>query len=152
MGTVVESQQPIFRWGELDGATSYVVNVYDVDYNEVARSPSLTSTEWKMPKSISLERGKVYIWQVTALRDRNEIVSPKPPAPEAKFQVLEQANLDNLQDTRAKYPEFPLVLAILYAQAGLLEDAEQELERLLDDNPQSTVVQSLLHSLRRSRQ
>jgi hypothetical protein len=43
------------------GATSYVVSVFDARYQEVARSPALTGTEWQPPTS--LKRGESYSWQ-----------------------------------------------------------------------------------------
>jgi hypothetical protein len=37
------------------------VSVFDARYQEVARSPALTGTEWQPPTS--LKRGESYSWQ-----------------------------------------------------------------------------------------
>jgi hypothetical protein len=44
-----------------------------------------------------------------------------------------------------------LTIGLLYAQAGLLDDAERELQALLRANPQSTLAQKLLRSVRAKR-
>jgi hypothetical protein len=101
-----------------------------------------------------LPRGGLYSWQVTARKEGQEIISPAAPAPEARFKVLEGAKLSELERTEAAYADSHLTRGVLYAQAGLLEDAEQQLRALLKANPNSSVARSLLQSvqtLRRSR-
>jgi hypothetical protein len=44
-----------------------------------------------------------------------------------------------------------LTLGGLYAQAGLLDDAERELQLLLRANPQSALAQKLLRGVRAKR-
>lgn len=44
-----------------------------------------------------------------------------------------------------------LTLGVLYAQAGLLDDAERELQLLLRANPQSALAQKLLRGVRAKR-
>ncbi|MCS6861930.1 MAG: zf-HC2 domain-containing protein, partial [Abditibacteriales bacterium] len=46
VGTVVQTDRPTFRWQPLDGATSYQVTVFDADFNAIAKSDNLTTTEW----------------------------------------------------------------------------------------------------------
>ncbi|HEV8168147.1 MAG TPA: zf-HC2 domain-containing protein, partial [Pyrinomonadaceae bacterium] len=89
VGNVVLSNQPAFRWSALEGATGYVVEVYDDQFKLVASSPELTNRSWTVPQSLA--RGKVYSWQVKAIKDGQEVTSPRPPAPQAKFRVLDQA-------------------------------------------------------------
>jgi hypothetical protein len=145
VGTVVESDRPTFRWRPLNGAINYSVTIHDSNFNPVATSPSLGGTEWTIPRP--LQRGTVYSWQVTALKDGNEITSPTPPAPEAKFKVLEQAKADEIERAKQTSGFSHLVLGILYAQGGLLDEAEREFVALLGVNPNSPVVQKLLHGL-----
>ncbi len=54
-----------------------------------------------------------------------------PPAPEAKFKVLEQSQANELERIKKTAANSPLTLGVLYAQAGLLNDAEREFETLL---------------------
>src|SRR5262245_40643843 len=87
VGTVVMSDRlmsdrPTFRWRALDGAGSYVVKVYDADFNEVAASTQLSGTAWTVTRP--LERGRTYSWQVTARVGDKEVISPVKPAPEAR--------------------------------------------------------------------
>jgi len=154
IGTVVMSDRPTFRWRALGGADSYVVKIYDADFNEVAGSQQLSGTTragtvWTTTRS--LERGRTYSWQVTArVRDR-EVVSPVRPAPEAKFMVLDQAKTNELAKAKSDSAGSHLTLGILYAQAGLLDDAEREFQALLRANPQSAMAQKLLRSVRAKR-
>jgi hypothetical protein len=96
VGTVVLSTRPTFRWSSLNGAAGYVVEVYDPELNPVATSSTVTTTQWTVAQP--LRRGVVYRWQVTALKDGERVRAPKPPAPEAKFKVLEEDKAAELAD------------------------------------------------------
>ncbi len=146
VGTAVQTDRPTFRWQPLDGATSYKVTVFDADFNAVAKSENLTTTEWTPPQP--LPRGEVYQWQVTALKDGKEVASPTAPAPEAKFKVLEQDKAEAIGRVKRKHPNSHLTLGVLYAQAGMLDDAEREFQALLNANPKSSVVRKLLNDVR----
>ncbi len=66
--TVIVSDQPLFQWETLAGATAYHVLVGDSSGREVARSEALppTRTTW-MPHG-QLQRGEIYSWIVTAIK------------------------------------------------------------------------------------
>jgi hypothetical protein len=149
VGTVTMSDRPAFRWRALGGADSYVVKVYDADFNEVAVSPQLSETKWTVTRA--LERGRIYSWQVTARVGDKEVASPVKPAPEARFMVLDQAKANELAEAKSASAGSHLTLGILYAQAGLLDDAERELQALLRANPQSALAEKLLRSVRAKR-
>ncbi|MCM3903274.1 MAG: hypothetical protein ND866_16335 [Pyrinomonadaceae bacterium] len=144
VGTITRTGRPTLRWRPLSGATSYTVAVLDSDFNAMATSPPLTGTEWTPPHA--LERGRVYSWQVTAVKDGKEIISPSAPAPEARFKVLEKAKADELSEIE-KGAVSHLARGTLYARAGLLDDAERELRALLAANPKSPTARKLLQSL-----
>ena len=145
-GTVVESPLPILRWEALKGATGYKVTVYDSNFNSVAASPLLTTTSWTVAQP--LKRGAVYSWYVTAQKEGMEIKSPRPPAPEAKFKVLDASHAAALRRVRQTNPRSHLALGVLYAQAGLLEEAERELTALVRANPKSNLARRLLDNVR----
>ena len=145
VGTVVESDRPIFGWEPLPGASSYVISVFDAQLNEVARSESLSTTVWK--PSLALRRGAIYRWQVIAVKDGREVVLPSATAPEARFKVLEGERAQALQRARRRYGNSHLALGVLYAHQGLLDEAETELRALVEDNPDSTVARKLLQGL-----
>jgi hypothetical protein len=76
-----------------------------------------------------------------------QIRAPLPPAPEARFTVLAQPEAERLQQARQRYPDAHLMLAALFAQAGALEPARQELEALARANPGSPLVREIESSL-----
>jgi hypothetical protein len=143
VGNVVLSNQPTFRWSTLEGATGYVVEVYDDQFKLVASSPELTNRSW----TTSLARGKVYSWQVKAIKDGQEVTSPRPPAPQAKFRVLDQAKANEIAKAKRAYGSSHLTLGLLYADAGLLREAEQEFRLLRRANPDSDVARNLLRQI-----
>lgn len=145
-GSVVRAERPQFRWQPLEGASSYVVTIYDSNFNKVAASPALTKTEWT-PAS-PLERGNLYTWQVTVMKEGKEVTSPAPPAPEARFRVLDRAKAEELTRVEQSAPDSHLARGVHYAQAGLLEDAEREFQSLLAANPKSQVARNLLDNVR----
>jgi hypothetical protein len=146
---VVESDRPLFRWRALPRAASYVVRVYDPMFNLIATSPALESTEWQA--STPLDRDRVYSWQIAARLGGAEVRAPAPPAPEAKFKVLDASKASELADARGRYPDSHLLLASLYAEAGVLNAAERELDALEQANPGSAAVRALHDALRRQK-
>lgn len=150
VGTVVLDTRPTFRWSSLKGATGYVVEVYDPELKPVAASSTVTTTQWTAEQP--LRRGVVYRWQVTALKDGEQIRAPKPPAPEAKFKVLEEDKAAELADIGRLAPGSRLAPGVLYALAGLADDSERELRALVKENPRSVVAKRMLESIRAWRQ
>jgi hypothetical protein len=149
VGTVVMSDRPTLRWRALAGAESYVVRIYDPDFNEVAASPRLSETAWTVARA--LERGRSYSWQVTARVGDKEVISPVKPAPDARFMILDRAKANELAEAKNESANSHLTLGVLYSQAGLLDDAERELQALLRANPQSSLANNLLSSVRAKR-
>jgi hypothetical protein len=145
VGVIVQADRPTFRWRQLQGATRYTVRIFDSDFNGVMASAALTQTEWTPDEA--LERGRIYSWQVVAMKDGSEVISPAPPAPEAKFKVLGQAQADGLAQLKRTRPDSHLILGILYAEAGLLDEAEREFKALATANPRSPAARKLLDSI-----
>jgi hypothetical protein len=149
VGTFVQSSRPVFRWRSLKGTSSYVVTVYDAAFQVIAKSGELSRTEWMPPDE--LERGITFRWQVTANVGGRQVKSPVPPAPEARFKVLESSKAEELQHIRQTFTDSHLALGVLYAQAGLLDDAERELQMLIRANPQANIAKRLLQSVKARR-
>lgn len=149
LGQVVRHDRPTFRWGPLQGAQSYKVVVTDADLNEVATSPPLNKTEWRITQP--LKPGEIYSWQVTALKDAVPVISPVLPAPQAKFKVIDRASSETLQQAEHAYPSSHLMLGVLYADAGLLDEAERELRLLVRNNPRAGIAHALLRSVQTMR-
>jgi len=145
-GIVLMSDRPAFRWSRLEGATSYLVEVYDEQFKKVMTSPEITSVSWNATQS--LPRGRVYSWQVKAVKDGQEVTVPRPPAPQATFRVIDQGRMNEIARAKRAYGSSHLTLALLYAEAGLLREAEQELRILQRENPRSEIVTKLLRQVR----
>ncbi len=144
-GTVTLTDRPTFTWVALAGSTGYVVEVYDSNFKLVVASEQVSKTSWSVTQALS--RGSVYSWQVKALKDGEEITSPRPPAPQAKFRVLDQAKANEISRAKRAYGSSHLVLGMLYADAGLLREAEQEFRLLLKANPDSEIARTLLRQV-----
>jgi len=145
-GIVLMNDRPTFRWSRLDGASDYVVEIYDEQFKLVTTSPPVTTSSWTATQS--LPRGKTYSWQVKAVKDGQETTVPRPPSPQAKFRVIDQAKANELARAKRAFGSSHLTLAMLYAEAGLLREAEQELRVLQRANPQSEIVRKLLRQVR----
>jgi anti-sigma factor RsiW len=146
VGVAILSDHPTFRWTQLDGVTGYVVEVYDEWFNPLVSSPQITDYSWRAPRS--LKRGAIYYWQVKAIKDGQEFKAPRPPTPQAKFRIMDEATADELAKARRAYASSHLTLGLLYAQAGLLDEAERELQALLKNNPDSALGRRLLRQVR----
>jgi anti-sigma factor RsiW len=146
IGKVVRESQPTLRWRALAGAKSYTVAVVDESFRVVAQSPRLTTTTWALDKA--LRRGANYSWQVTASNsDGAEIISPVSPAPQAKFRVMDQDGFNEVTDLETSGVGSHLARGVIYAKAGLLDEARAEFEALVKDNPRSRLARQLLNSL-----
>ena len=148
VATFVLTNRPTMRWEPLSGASGYVVTILDSSLSEVETSPQLTETEWKVSRP--LRPSGVYMWQVRALKNGVEIRSPAPKRGEAKFKVLERSKALEVERMRQTYANSHLALGVIYAEAGLLEEANREFEALARANPDSRVVKSLIKSVKRS--
>jgi hypothetical protein len=143
-GTVIATDRPILRWQALAGASSYTVSVFDADFNMVTRSAPQTATQWTSP---ALGRGKIYSWEVVAVRNGQEVRSPVAPAPRAQFKILEAEKLLELSNLKKHTPISHLTLGLTYARLGLLVEAEGQLQILSRENPNSPVAARLLRTI-----
>ena len=143
--TFVNTEKPTLRWQALAGATRYRVQVTDRDFDEVARIDDLTATQWTLPKALA--RGQKYSWQVTAYRDGKEALSPS-----ANFQVLDKTQAAALAAVQKNLGANHVALGVLYAEAGLLDDAAREFQTEPKTGPQAAPARKLLQNLRAQRQ
>jgi hypothetical protein len=143
---VIETDRPTLRWRALEGAQNYVVTVYDAQLRKVSNSGPVSGTEWTITNS--LDRGVTYSWQISAVKDGETVVSPKPPLPEARFRVLDQRAVSALAKLKQSAGSSHLAMGVFYWKHGLLEDAEREFQALVDANPNSTIAKQLLASIR----
>jgi hypothetical protein len=145
--TIVGTDRPTFRWTALSGATSYTVSVYDADLHLVETSEPLKEIQWSMPDR--LEAGIVYTWTVTALKDGQEIIAPASPA-RAEFKILGKPELRKLNRMVSRTTSHA-VRGVLFAKAGLLDEAEKEFQthlNLLPGDDRVRRLQQVVHSWR----
>jgi hypothetical protein len=147
VGAVTMSNRPTFRWSPLDGGTSYTVEIYDEQLRQVAVSEPVAGHSWTVKQP--LKRGRIYAWLVKS--SKNGRVEVSPPAEEARFRILDQARLDELTAARRAYGSSHLALGLLYAQAGVLDEAEREFRALQRANPKSEIANRLLMRIRKMR-
>jgi hypothetical protein len=146
MDVVIETDRPKFRWQALDGARSYIVTIHDAKFREVGSSGPIVGTEWTATSA--LERGGTYSWQVSALKDGQTIVSPKPPLPEARFRVLDKGAVVALAKLKKSAGSSHLVMGVFYWKHGLIEESEREFQALAKANPHSPAAAELFASIR----
>lgn len=125
-GIVIDETRPRFFWPVVDDAT-YVVSIFDNE-DRVARSEPLRRTEWTPPRD--LPRGRTLVWQVEASHDGVVDLIPAPPAPQAMFRIAGEREHAELAEAKRDANADPLLLAVLYARAGLRDDALRELRRV----------------------
>jgi hypothetical protein len=148
VGRVVREDRPALRWRPLAGAVNYRASVVDSNFQVVAESGPTRATEWT--PAAPLGRGRTYYWQVTAtLADGAEVISPRTPAPRVKFRVLEESASQELRRLEESAPESHLARGVLYARAGLVEEAAAEFRKLVTLNPRSPVARKLLQGVSR---
>jgi hypothetical protein len=145
-GVVIESDRPTFHWRALEGASEYVVTVHDSNFRPIESSGPLSGTEWSIQNP--LPRGATYSWQIRAVVNGKTVISPKPPASEVRFRVLDQKTFAAIENARRVQGNSHLAMGVLYWKHGLMDAAEREFEALERANPGSTVAKELLRSLR----
>jgi hypothetical protein len=147
VATAVLSDRPTFAWKPLPGAEEYVVTLYDAAGTEIAKSERVAGTVWTPPAP--LPRGKVYQWEALAFRGGEELdQAPKPPAPEARFVVLDAARAQAVGKAEREFAGSALALGSVYMEAGLLDLAEERFRELAKENPGSEVAEKLLARVR----
>ena len=135
------TDRPSFEWEKLAGATAYRVEVGDMRGHQVAKSEDLSPDQgsWTPPKA--LNRGETYAWNVTAIVDGKEIVSPGGSASEMKFHILSASSVQELE--QLKRAGSHLALGVFYAREGMIPEAQHEFQLLEKQNPNSLLTKKL---------
>jgi hypothetical protein len=145
LGTRVSVDRPTLRWSPHPDAPAYEVSVFDQELRKRAGSGRITGTEWTPERA--LPRGRTYLWQVAALTRHGRVTAPAPPAPEARFEIVSDAVRAELERRQASAPDSHLAALVLCVEAGLLDDADVQLQSLDTDNPGSAEVGRLRGAL-----
>jgi hypothetical protein len=137
---VARERRPLFRWQPTPGASSYVVTIADEQNNELARSPVLSNTAWR--PAAALPPGRRLRWQVAA----STPAGGRAFGPTANFYTLSAAAETRLRATEQATAS-ALARGVAYAQAGLLDEAEQAFRAWLRQHPRSVTGRTLLEQV-----
>lgn len=141
-GVRVLSDRPEFHWRQTGSGAPVEIQVFDENFNEIARSGPLHDSAW-IPAA-PLPRSKPLLWQVTQIRNGARVTAPAPPEAPARFEIISEDAAQRIAAAQATHPPSHLLLAILYSQAGLRKEAAFELAALSKLNPGSPLAASLL--------
>lgn len=146
VGTAVREPLPAFQWTPAPDATGYRVRIVDESLEVVAESDTVLTTTWR-PRA-ALPRGRTLQWQVEADVPSGHELAPTPPAPEARFRILTDAEDAELTRALGSTGESSLAALYLYSSAGLRSEARRVISALAGANPDSDVLQRLYADLR----
>ncbi len=139
LSQIVETDRPTFRWQSLPSAASYRVTISDQNFQVVVQSAFVSESSWT--PATPLARGNLYIWQISAKTSNGMVTVPTPPAPEARFRVLDLATEQRVLAAREQGEAGHVLAACLLSQAGLPSAATQQVQSL------PSALQKLLHSV-----
>jgi hypothetical protein len=143
--TVVEAQRPEFSWPRTAGA-EYVVRVSS-GANEAAKSEVLREPKWTATSPLA--RGTTYVWQIEVHVHGHVDTMPPPPHPPLLFAVADVQSANDLAAARKEHPDDYLRLGVLYARAGVREEARAQLAAWLSAHPGDAAARRLLESVER---
>jgi hypothetical protein len=146
LGTVTVSDRPEFRWEPLAEAESYEVAVVEAERGSFEIQESVPSTSWT--PAAALPRDRTYLWQVTARRSGESITVPSPPAPMARFRVMDGEAAEAIERLARIEPDSHLVIGVLCALTGARAEAESHLSRVAQGDPHFDTAQRTLERLR----
>jgi hypothetical protein len=143
LSITVYTDRPQFRWQGLEGALTYELQIFDAEFRDVDASGKIQATEWTPVKPLA--RGALYQWQVNAYRAHDSTRTPTPPAPDARFRVLNSESFQKIEAARAMQEHF--LAAILLAKAGMKEETRKEMDAVAVLNPGSELVKAIAAGL-----
>jgi anti-sigma factor RsiW len=145
VATAVASDRPELAWEPLAGADEYTVTIADGEGRPIGPGSRVRGTTFTPAEPLA--RGGVFTWQVTAQVGPRVLVAPAPPAPPARFVVLDTATATELSRLEREQPDAHVVLGILYAQAGVVADARRHLQAVPQADPHAAQARRILTSL-----
>jgi hypothetical protein len=148
IGTAILTDRPLFEWTAVAGAMWYRIGVFDDELRPVGESPELgpTTTTWQSTEPLA--RGRTYAWQViVSIGGDRGFIGPMPPAPQARFRVLDADAAARLEQAARDHPTSHLLLGILYTEAGVRAEAERRLRSVPESDQYADVARRSLDRL-----
>lgn len=140
-GTVVLSTRPQFHWSPRKSATYRVI--LQVAGGDVFESEPLQQPQWTPPRR--LQRGREYAWQIEVDDGASRTIHPQAPDPPARFRILDEAAVREVNAARAQHPDDALLHAVILSRLGLRDEALEALRELQKSDP--ALAQALRKSL-----
>ncbi len=140
-GEVIRENQPVLRWNSVKNATSYLVSVYDENYNELY-SKVVTETSFKVENP--LKRGEKYQWQVKAITfgvDKSAITL-KP----TMFRVANDETIKKIDKIATSNGMLWKKLNLQFKE-GMISEAEKTLAIILSKNPKDKLAIKFLRRI-----
>ena len=137
LGVVLESDRPRFRWTGLPGARYQVLIAREGTM--VMKSALQTAETWT--PDAPLVRGAVYAWQLSVIIQDRERTVPPPAAPAARFRVLAESELRELNAARATNSR--LLIGIVAARFRLYDLAARELAMFASEHREISAAKAL---------
>ena len=149
VGTAVAQSSPEFRWNRDNRATAYRITIAKPSDAQPIANADLPKEQLSWRPPAPLTRGDEYIWQVQALQNGEVIATaPAPPEPEARFRILSDEQEQELEASKQRLGNSHLALALAYARAGLVDEADAQLAVLEQENRDSRLPAQLRSALR----
>jgi hypothetical protein len=159
--TCVLTTRPTLSWQPVEGAQAYTLVLFNSQGRPLYYGGPTRETSWTPPAP--LQRGVIYTWRVAAYRPsetqtavRNGAGATPPPSEKlagavTRFKVIDAASASALERELRTAPGSRVVAGVLYARAGLLDDAGREFRALVAQNPDSGLAKALLASVEAAR-
>jgi hypothetical protein len=145
LATISVSDRPVFSWTAVPAADDYSIAVFDSSLQPAVNPATVHGTTWS--PAAPLPRAREYLWQVTARVNGRSITVPMPPAPPARFRVMDGPTAEGLAAVARDQPQSHLILGLLYAQAGARAEAAIHLRQVAATNPHAAVAGRTLRRL-----
>jgi hypothetical protein len=142
IGEVIGETQPVLLWNPIENSDSYIVTVYDENYNEVySKEVNGTSVRIETP----LKRGEKYQWQVkTKLKNAENTTLTTSPS---IFRIAKTETVNKVDkikvDNSAKFKKVEY-----FYKEGLLTEAEKILNEILKKNPKDKLAIKYLQQIK----
>ncbi len=136
---IVASPTPQFQWKALAGNWHYEVKIREANSTaELPGSGKLTTATWTPRKP--LRPGVLYSWQVVVTNSSGEDILSNSQ----QFKVLDAQTARQIDSVG----DFLYLRGLLYVKAGMPAEAERELQKLKQANPNAPSARTLQQQIR----
>jgi hypothetical protein len=149
VGTYILGTQPTLAWSPVKDAAKYEVSMRPLKGTRSIFTTTVEGTSYTLPPGlVDAYRDQVLQWSVTAqLSNGGEVTAPGIAAPEALF-VISDATKAHEIEVRAQAQPNVLGRATVFANAGILDEAEREINSYLQKHPTDKTARDMLLTIK----